>query len=162
MASREVRVKVNGSVRSARRDPDRSLLAFLRNDLGLTGTKYGCGEGECGACTVLLDGDPVRACQVRIGEVGERAVTTVEGLAKDGVLNPVQRAFAEIGAFQCGFCTPGMVVSATALLRTNRSPSRVEIRKALEGNLCRCCGYTRILRAVERASELAVEGRGTP
>lgn len=160
MASREVSLRVNGSARSIPRDPDRSLLTVLRGDLGLTGTKYGCGEGECGACTVLVDGAPVHACQVPIGEVGQREVTTVEGLARDGVLNPVQVAFAELGAFQCGFCTPGMVVSVTALLQSNPSPSEDEIRAALEGNLCRCCGYGRILRAVERAVAVTRSTRG--
>ncbi len=136
-------------------DLTRSLLSILRDELGLTGTKYGCGEGQCGACTVLVAGEPVRACQLSVEEVGARPVLTVEGLAPDTTLNPVQRAFAELGAFQCGFCTPGMVMTATALLRRNPAPSEAEIRSALETNVCRCGGYARILRAVERAAELA-------
>ena len=158
MAIPDFRLRVNGHVRSIPGGSERSLLAVLRDELGLTGTKYGCGEGQCGSCTVLVDGAPVRSCQIPVGEIGEREVTTVEGLAIDGILNPVQAAFAELGAFQCGFCIPGMIVSATALLRNNPSPSEIEIRTALEGNLCRCCGYARILRAVERASERAREG----
>jgi aerobic-type carbon monoxide dehydrogenase small subunit (CoxS/CutS family) len=160
MARTEIELNVNGRARSVRREPERSLLVVLRSELGLTGTKFGCGEGECGACTVLLDGAPVQACQTPLEEVGPRKVTTVEGLAADGLLNPVQRAFAELGAFQCGYCTPGMVVSVTALLRENPAPSAVEIRTALDGNLCRCCGYARILRAVDRAIELGRENLG--
>ncbi len=141
---------------------DRSLLSALRRDLGLTGAKYGCGEGQCGACTVLLDGAPVFSCQVTVAEALGRAVTTIEGLAPDGRLNPVQRAFTEMGAFQCGYCTPGMIVRATALLGENPSPSRDEIALALEANLCRCGGYARILSAVERAAALARAKSGAP
>jgi nicotinate dehydrogenase subunit A len=159
VSDRQVRLKVNGNVHRVRPDPERPLLAVLRADLGLTGTKYGCGEGECGSCTVLLDGRPYRSCQVLLGSVGAREVTTVEGLAPEGRLNPVQRAFAELGAFQCGYCTPGMVVSATALLRVVPNPSRPEIVAALEGNVCRCGGYSRILAAVERAAQLLREER---
>jgi nicotinate dehydrogenase subunit A len=149
-----LRIRVNGGERSTPLEPDRSLLAVLRNDLGLTGAKYGCGEGECGACTVLLDGAPVRACQVPIGEVGDREVVTVEGLAPEGRLSNVQRAFVEVGAFQCGFCTPGMVVRTTALLRENPNPGPDDVVAALDRNLCRCGGYAAILRAVARAAEL--------
>jgi aerobic-type carbon monoxide dehydrogenase small subunit (CoxS/CutS family) len=145
-----------------RADPDRPLLIVLRNELGLTGTKYGCGEGVCGSCTVLLDDRVVRSCQVRLHEVEGREATTVEGLARDGVLTPVQRAFVELGAFQCGYCTPGMVLAATGLLRANPMPSRAEIVSAMDGNLCRCGGYARILRAVERAAELARTSNGGP
>ncbi len=150
-------LRVNGDRRPVRSAPGRPLLEVLREELDLTGTKYGCGEGECGACTVLVAGLPVRSCQVRLGEVGDRDVTTVEGLARDGALSPVQRAFLEVGAFQCGFCTPGMLVAATALLRARPAPSRAEAADALEGNLCRCGGYGRILAAVARAAELARE-----
>lgn len=150
-----IEVRLNGASIRLARNPERSLLYALRFELGLTGTKYGCGEGECGACTVLLEGIPVRSCQVTVDQLEGASVVTVEGLATGGRPNAVQRAFAELGAFQCGFCTPGMVVSATALLRTNPRPSNAEIRAALEGNLCRCCGYTRILAAVRRASALA-------
>lgn len=160
MTRHPVLLTVNGTEHEIDLDPDRSLLSVLRNDLGLTGAKYGCGEGECGSCTVLVSGEPARACQVRVGEVGPREVTTVEGLSKGGALNVVQRAFVEVGAFQCGFCTPGMVVRATALLRQNANPSVAETRAALEGNLCRCCGYVGILNAVRQAAELLREGRG--
>jgi aerobic-type carbon monoxide dehydrogenase small subunit (CoxS/CutS family) len=155
MSGQELRLRVNGKTERVRRAPDRPLLFALRNDLGLKGTKYGCGEGQCGACTVLVDGSPVHSCQVHVSEVVGKDVTTIEGLADGRRLSPVQRAFAEMGAFQCGYCTPGMIVRATALLATNRSPTRDEIASALEGNLCRCCGYVRILRAVERAADLA-------
>ncbi len=159
MADREIRLRVNGEDRPLPRRPSRTLLSALRIDLGLTGTKYGCGEGECGACTVLLAGVPVRSCQVLVQEVGDRDVTTVEGLAPEGQLNAVQRAFVELGAFQCGFCTPGMVVHATALLRDKPNPSEEEVRAALEGNLCRCGGYSRILEAVRLAARTTTEGR---
>jgi aerobic-type carbon monoxide dehydrogenase small subunit (CoxS/CutS family) len=154
MSEDSIQIKVNGERRPVARSPERSLLAVLRNELGLTGAKYGCGEGECGACTVLLAGAPSLACQVSVLEVGEREVVTVEGLEVDGQLNAVQRAFAELGAFQCGFCTPGMVVRATALLEESPSPSPAETRAAMQRNLCRCGGYAGILRAIERASEL--------
>jgi aerobic-type carbon monoxide dehydrogenase small subunit (CoxS/CutS family) len=155
-------VKVNGGLHEVAGDPTRPLLLVLRADLGLTGTKYGCGEGQCGSCTVLLDGVPTRSCQVSLAEVGAREVTTVEGLARDGVLTPVQRAFVELGAFQCGFCTPGMVVRATALLAETPHPTEATIRAALEPNICRCGGYARIVRAVERAAELKRGAGGTP
>jgi aerobic-type carbon monoxide dehydrogenase small subunit (CoxS/CutS family) len=148
-----LRLTINGKVTEVPRAPDRKLLEVLRIELGLTGAKYGCGEGECAACTVLLDEVPVLACQTPIGQAEGRKVTTVEGLAVHGRLNPAQRAFAELGAFQCGYCTPGMVVGATALLRSNPHPSEEQIREALNGHLCRCGGYTRILRAVRRAAE---------
>ena len=151
----QIHVTVNGEQRSAPRSPERSLLDLLRIDLGLTGTKYGCGEGECGACTVILDGSPVPSCQVLVGEADGGTVVTVEGLAPGGALNPVQRAFLQMGAFQCGYCTPGMVVRATALLEENPRPSDEEILEAMEGNLCRCGGYSRIVRAIRRATELA-------
>ena len=149
-----VRLTVNGRSLHVPRQPSRTLLEVLRLELELTGAKRGCGEGECGACTVLLSGEPVRACQVKLHDVGEREVVTVEGLARDGGLTPVQRAFAEMGAFQCGYCTPGMVVTATALLRRTPHPSDAEVRTAMDGNICRCCGYPRILRAIARAVEL--------
>jgi aerobic-type carbon monoxide dehydrogenase small subunit (CoxS/CutS family) len=157
----DIRLKVNGVERSIPVESGRTLLSVLRDDLGLTGTKYGCGEGQCGSCSVLVGGNSVRACQLPIGEVAGREVTTIEGLARNGALNPVQAAFVELGAFQCGFCIPGMIVTATALLRSNRSPSEQDIRSALEGNLCRCCGYARIVRAVERAAQQVRAGAGT-
>ena len=152
-----VRFRVNGAARACAPAPGKHLLHVLREELGLTGAKPGCGEGECGACTVLLDGRPVRACQIPVEEAAGRAVTTVEGLGRDGVPHPVQRAFAEVGAMQCGYCTPGMVLTAKALLDRVPHPSEEEIRAALSGNLCRCTGYQFIVEAVERAAELRSE-----
>lgn len=152
MKDGEIRLRVNAQDRHVPVLPDRSLLGVLRNELGLTGAKYGCGEGQCGSCTVLVGGVPVHACQLSLREVGDAEVTTIEGLGRPGALNAVQRSFAEVGAYQCGYCTPGMVVRATALLRERPNPTREEIARALEGNLCRCCGYAKILEAVERAA----------
>jgi nicotinate dehydrogenase subunit B len=134
-------------------EPDRSLLVVLREELGMTGAKYGCGEGACGACTVLLDGSPVRSCVTPIGEAAGRSVTTIEGLATGG-LHPVQWAFLEERAMQCGYCTPGMVMCAVALLQANPHPDDAQIVEAMNGNLCRCCAYPRILRAIRRASDV--------
>lgn len=156
---RELRLRVNGVEHVVSRLPERTLLDYLRLELGLTGTKYGCGEGRCGACSVLVDGELARACQLTARDADRRDVKTVEGLAPPGSLTPVQEAFAELGAFQCGFCTPGMVVAATALLDRNPSPSREEIVRGMDGNICRCCGYPRILRAIERAAALRGGGR---
>jgi len=153
-------IVVNGVARELALEPDRSLLYALREELGLTGAKPGCGEGACGACTVLLDGEPVQACQARISGVAGHAVTTVEGLASEGHLHPVQRAFLEVGAFQCGYCTAGMIMSTVALLERNADPDDAQIRSALAGNICRCCTYPRILRAVRRATELARDADG--
>jgi aerobic-type carbon monoxide dehydrogenase small subunit (CoxS/CutS family) len=157
--SASLHLKVNGQSLVIPRWPRRSLLEVLRLELSLTGVKFGCGEGQCGACTVLLGSEAVRSCQVDVADLGGRTVVTVEGLAPKGALNPVQRAFVELGAFQCGFCTPGMVVAATALLNRNPHPSEAEIREAMEGNLCRCCGYARILRAIHWAAELSTIAR---
>lgn len=143
---------MNGTERSVAWDPDRSLLYVLREELGLTGAKYGCGEGECGACKVLLDGTAVRACKTPIGEAVGRTVTTIEGLSEGQRLHPVQQAFLDAGAFQCGFCTPGMIVATVSLLAQNPTPSDEEVRLALDGNLCRCGGYLRVLDAVQRAA----------
>jgi nicotinate dehydrogenase subunit B len=150
-----VHVVVNGVAHELAPEPDRSLLFALREELGLTGAKPGCGEGACGACTVLLDGTPVRACQARISDASGHALTTVEGLASQGQLHPVQRAFLEVGALQCGYCTAGMIMSTVALLDRTADPDDAQIRSALDGNICRCGTYPRILRAVRRASELA-------
>lgn len=146
------RLVVNGVVHEIGLDRDRTLLYVLREELGLTGAKYGCGEGECGACSVLLDGVAVRACKTALGEAVGRSVTTVEGLATSGRLHPVQQAILDTGAFQCGFCIPGMVVSAAALLQRNPDPTEEAIRAGLDLNLCRCCGYVRLLEAVKLAS----------
>jgi nicotinate dehydrogenase subunit B len=148
-------IVVNGAERAIVGGPESSLLHLLRDELGLTGTKYGCGEGSCGACTVLVDGEAARACQLRAGEVEGRTVTTIEGLARDGRLSPVQRAFAQLGAMQCGYCTPGMVLATTALLTTRPDPSEAEVRTALADNICRCGAYPRILDAVRLAADLA-------
>ncbi len=158
-----IRFTVNDRPISVAIRPDRNLLEVLRVELGLTGTKYGCGEGECGSCTVLLNGRATRSCQVAVGDLAGATVVTVEGLARDGRLTPVQQAFVEVGAFQCGFCTPGMVVAATALLRRSPHPADAEIRAAMDGNVCRCGGYGRILRAIRRAAEISAlppEARG--
>ena len=137
-------------------EPDRRLLDLLREDLGLTGTKEGCGEGECGACTVILDGEAAHACMVLAIQLEGRHVTTIEGLEENGELSALQKIFAEESAIQCGFCTPGMILSAKALLMHRPHPTDEEIRRALAGNLCRCSGYQQILWAVRRAAE---EGR---
>ena len=128
--------------------PNESLADALRNRLGLLGTKKGCNEGNCGSCTVILDGKPVRSCLILAVAVRGRKITTIEGLANDGELHPLQRAFVERGAIQCGFCTPGMIMSAYALLRDDPNPTEIEIKNALSGNLCRCTGYTKIIDAI--------------
>ncbi len=130
----------------------RRVVDLLRVDLGLTGTKEGCGAGECGACTVLVDGEPRLSCLLLAGQLEGRIVTTVEGLSPGGDMHPVQQAFVEEGAVQCGFCTPGMVLSAVSLLRDNPRPSRQEIRQGMSGHLCRCTGYVKIVDAVEAAA----------
>src|SRR5215468_6815726 len=140
-----VQFKVNGKPRKVSTDPRRSLLDVLREDLGMTGTKFGCGEGQCRACTVLLDGKPVPACLTTMDELEGRQVETVEGLADGPRLHPVQEAFVHEGAMQCGYCVPGMVMATVGLLRRNPKPTRAQIVDALNGNLCRCCGYVNIL-----------------
>ena len=131
---------------------DRRLVDLLREDLGLTGTKEGCGAGECGACTVLVDGRARLSCLMTVAQVRGRRVTTIEGLSADGTLHPVQEAFVEYGAIQCGFCTPGAVLAAVDLLERNPDPTREQIREGLSGNLCRCTGYVKIVDAVEAAA----------
>ncbi len=143
---------VNGTRHRIDADSTRSLLSILRDDLDLTGTKYGCGEGQCGACTVLLDGRAVRSCITRVGAAEGREITTIEGLERNGRLHPVQEAFLEHDAMQCGYCTPGMVLTAVSLLRDNPHPSDAEIIRAMQGNLCRCGAYTRILSAIRQAA----------
>ena len=144
--------RINGTAVELDVPPHHSLLDMLRDAAGLTGTKECCAEGECGACTVLINGRSVTSCLVLAAEVDGDEVTTIEGLAPSGTLGRVQRAFVETGAVQCGFCIPGMIVSAEALLRTTPNPTREEIEDALSGNLCRCAGYSRILEAVEKAA----------
>jgi aerobic-type carbon monoxide dehydrogenase small subunit (CoxS/CutS family) len=148
-----INFSVNGAARSAATDPARSLLEVLREDFLLTGTKYGCGEGSCRACTVLVNGRPVQSCLTRVGSIEEGAkIETIEGLAQGETLHPVQQAFLDAEAMQCGYCVPGMIMSTIALLRDKPKPSRAEIIETLNGNLCRCCGYSNIIAAVERAA----------
>jgi len=145
---------VNGTRRRLEADPQRSLLTVLREDLDLTGAKYGCGEGQCGACTVLIDGQATRSCLTKLGALAGKSVTTIEGLETGGQLHPLQQAFLDAGAMQCGYCTAGMIVAGASLLRRNPDPEEPEIRKALEGNVCRCGTYTRIVAAVRAAAAM--------
>jgi len=149
MIKHDIELNVNGNRYSVSAEPQRTLLEVLRDNLGLTGTKEGCSEGECGVCTVLLEGIPVRSCLLLAVDVRGRKVTTIEGLAQDEGLHPIQKSFIEQGAIQCGYCTPGMILSAKALLDENPHPKREEIQVALSGNLCRCTGYVKIFKAVE-------------
>jgi aerobic-type carbon monoxide dehydrogenase small subunit (CoxS/CutS family) len=144
---------INGQRRHVNAEPTRPLLFILRNELDLTGTKYGCGEGRCGACTVIFEGVATRSCQIPFSDAAGKEITTIEGLADVGRLHPVQQAFIDCDAMQCGYCTPGMVLSSVALLRKNPAPSDVEIKTALEGNICRCGAYNRIIAAVHKAAK---------
>lgn len=148
-----IELTVNGRLHELAVAQNRRLVDLLREELGLTGTKEGCGQGECGSCTVLLDGKPVNACLVLALQAEGRRITTIEGLERDGVLHPLQRAFVEKGAVQCGYCTPGMLLSAKALLDRIPQPTDGEIRKALSGNLCRCTGYQKIIDSVHEAAD---------
>lgn len=150
----EVRFTVNGVSKSVTTDAERTLLDVLREDFDLTGTKYGCGEGSCRACTVIIDGRPRASCQIPIAEAANREIMTIEGLSDGDTLHPVQAAFISESAMQCGYCVPGMVLTATALLQANPSPSRAEIVEWMDGNICRCCNYPSIINAVERASKM--------
>jgi aerobic-type carbon monoxide dehydrogenase small subunit (CoxS/CutS family) len=145
-------LEVNGTKYPVRSDPDIRLLTVLRDELGLTGTKYGCGEGQCGACTVLIGASPRRSCQVLLGEVVQ-PVTTIEGLEKDGHLHPVQQAFLDLDAFQCAYCTSGMIISSIALLTQKPNPSPTEIVQFMQGNICRCGTYPRIVDAIQQAAK---------
>ena len=149
---RQITLTVNGHQHQIMIDDCRTLLDVLREDLNLTGTKKGCDEGDCGVCTVLVDSEPINSCLFLAVKAEGHEVTTIEGLEQDGVLHPIQKAFVEEGAVQCGFCTPGMVMSTKALLDVNSKPNEEEIRTALSGNLCRCTGYVRIVKAVQTAS----------
>ena len=152
MSRRTIALTVNGSRREIEAHPMERLLDVLRGQLGLTGTKEGCGEGECGACSVLVNGDLVNSCLVPVGQTDGADVLTIEGVAADETLHPVQQAFLACGGAQCGMCTPGMIVAAVHLLRRHPHPCEEEIREGLNGNLCRCTGYMRIFEAVEKAA----------
>jgi len=152
MEKNKVTLRVNGETYDLLTYPHRTLLEVLREDLQLTGAKESCGEGACGSCTVLLDGLPVRSCLLLALEVEGRDITTIEGLAEGGTLHPVQKAFVEHHAIQCGVCTPGMILTAKALLDATPEPTEAEIRRALSGNICRCTGYAKIVEAVKAAS----------
>jgi carbon-monoxide dehydrogenase small subunit len=158
MSAHEIQLKVNGVQRTVTAPPMKRLLDVLREDLELTGTKEGCGEGECGSCSVLLDGVLVNSCLVPVLQAAGSDVLTVEGLANHGVLGNVQQRFLEMGGAQCGICTPGMMLAAESLLRRNAAPTLVDIREGLAGNLCRCTGYMRIFEAVRHAIEEPAEG----
>jgi aerobic-type carbon monoxide dehydrogenase small subunit (CoxS/CutS family) len=148
-----IELRINGEPRSVEADPQQSLLSTLRDNLDLTGCKYGCGEGRCGACTVLIDGKAVRSCVTPLGDCGGRPITTIEGLARDGKLHPLQTAFLECGAMQCGYCTTGMIMSGVGLLERNHSPSVDEVKRSMEGNICRCGTYPRIAVAIQMAAD---------
>ena len=147
-----IELHVNGRDHLVAADPDDRLLGVLREDLGLTGAKYGCGEGQCGACTVLVDGQAVRSCVTRIGSLAGRSITTIEGLSDGGRLHPVQQEFIRAEAFQCGYCTPGMVMGAVALLQSRPPVSKEQIARLMNGHVCRCGTYARILEAVHQAA----------
>jgi carbon-monoxide dehydrogenase small subunit len=161
MVKRELRINVNGDSYHLLVETHRTLLEVIREVIGLTGTRNGCDLGECGACTVLLNGQPVNACLVLAHEADGQEVLTIEGLARGGRLHPIQQAFIDHGAIQCGFCTPGMIMATKALLDRNPEADREEIKKALKGNLCRCTGYTKIIEAVEAAQGMLREGQSS-
>jgi aerobic-type carbon monoxide dehydrogenase small subunit (CoxS/CutS family) len=148
-----IRFELNGKNTEILVDPTNTLLWVLRNQLGLTGTKYGCGMGFCGSCTVLIDNEAVRSCTLPIGDVAGKKIVTIEGLEKDGKLHPVQKAFAEHDALQCGYCTPGMIMNATGFLIKNPDPTRKDIINGMEDNYCRCGAHVRIIKAVETAAK---------
>jgi nicotinate dehydrogenase subunit A len=159
-ATSSVDLVVNGTRHRLDTDPSRSLLGVLREDLELTGTKYGCGEGQCGACTVLVDGLATRSCLAKLSAMAGKSVTTIEGLETGGRLHPLQQAFLDAGAMQCGYCTAGMIMAGASLLRRNPDPGESEIRRALEGNVCRCGTYTRIVAAMRAAAPGTRSTRG--
>jgi len=152
-----IRFSLNGKKTELRIDPSQTLLWVLRNNLGLTGTKFGCGTGFCGACTILVNNEPVRSCSMSVGDVAGKKIVTIEGLEKKGKLHPVQKAFIEHDALQCGYCTPGMIMTVTGLLIKNPSPTHQEIIDGLENSYCRCSAHVRIIEAVQTA---ALEMRG--
>ena len=154
---------INGRSYAVEADPQSSLLTVLRENLDLTGSKYGCGEGQCGACTVLIDGKAQRSCITKVGAVGQKQITTIEGLARGEQLHPLQEAFLEVGAMQCGYCTSGMIMSAVGLLQRNPAPKESDITNFMGGNVCRCGTYSRIVSAIQKASKVvnsAASGKG--
>lgn len=155
-----IQLDINGKHYSVENEPDRTLLYVLREELGLTGAKYGCGEARCGSCTVLLNGIPCRACQFPIREADGKTLETIEGLEQNGVLHPLQQAFLSAGAFQCGYCTPGMIMSSLAMLRKNHNPTTADIAQFLQGHICRCGVHPRIVLAIQQAAK--VMRGGTP
>ncbi|MGC8817134.1 MAG: (2Fe-2S)-binding protein [Candidatus Hadarchaeum sp.] len=148
-----VKLNVNGKNYKVEVKPHWTLLQVIRDQLGLTGTKYGCGTGECGACTVLIDGKPMTSCLVLAASAEGRKIVTIEGISSEGKLHPLQEAFIEEGAIQCGYCTPGMILAAKAFLERNPNPTEEEVRRAIDGNLCRCTGYVKIVKAILKASK---------
>ena len=152
-----IELEINGKRYPVNYPADTPLLYVLRDELGLTGSKYGCGEGQCGACTVLIGGMPRRSCQIPVSAAAAKPITTIEGLEKDGRLNPVQQAFLDAGAFQCAYCTSGMIMSSVGLLQTNPNPSQAEIVQSLQGNVCRCGTHPRIVDAVRQAAKMMQE-----
>lgn len=159
--AKPIELEINGKRYAVQCDPETPLLSALRDELNLTGTKYGCGEGQCGACTVLIGGAPRRSCQIPVSAAAAKPITTIEGLEQDGHLHPVQQAFLEAGAFQCAYCTSGMIMSSVGLLSTNPRPTSAEIVQFLQGNICRCGTYPRIIDAVQQAAMATLErGRG--
>jgi nicotinate dehydrogenase subunit A len=155
-----IRLTINAKSYTVDAEPQSSLLSVLREQLDLTGSKYGCGEGQCGACTVLIDGKAQRSCVTRVGTVAQKQITTIEGLAHGERLHPVQEAFLEAGALQCGYCTSGMIMSAVALLQQNPSPKENEIIDFMDGNVCRCGTYLRIVSAIQKAAKVATASSG--
>jgi aerobic-type carbon monoxide dehydrogenase small subunit (CoxS/CutS family) len=154
-----IRFELNGKRTELLLDPSQTLLWVLRNKFGLTGTKYGCGMGFCGACSVLIDGEPVRSCMLPVSDAANRKIITIEGLAQNGDLNPLQKAFIEYDALQCGYCTPGMIITAVGLLMKNPEPSQQDIIKGMEDNLCRCGSHVRIIKAIQTAGKEMKGGR---
>ncbi len=155
-----IELRINGTKQRVEAEAGRSLLSVLRDDLDLTGTKYGCGEGQCGACTVLIDGQATRSCLTAVGTVAGKQITTIEGLEQNGRLHPLQEAFLAEDAMQCGYCIPGMLMTGAGLLKKNPHPGEAEIQHALEGNVCRCGSHPRILAAVQRAAKGATARKG--
>lgn len=159
--TRITEIQVNGARHPINAAPDTSLLSVLRDQLDLTGSKYGCGEGQCGACTVLIDGNPRHSCTVTVGSVGKRQITTIEAIEQNGKLHPLQQAFLDVGSMQCAYCTSGMIMSGVALLKTNPDPTEAQISEYMQGNICRCGTYPRIVAAVRQAAQ-AMKSGGKP